>query len=102
MGKKRNRKKHRKNIRLYHTVAPDFSFKVIDGSEIRNLFQLAEQLGNMSDDAFHYHVNEDANHFSNWVLDVFNETRLAKDLSVQKTRPDAQISVLKFLVNQLK
>jgi hypothetical protein len=95
-------KKNKKTKKILKNVKPEFYFKLIDGSEIKNLLELADALDRMTDDVFYYHVNEQRNDFSNWVRDVFNEKDLAESIEKLNNKLETEISVLKFLVNKLK
>ena len=81
---------------------PEFYFKVIDGSEIKNLLELADSLEKMSDDAFYFHVNSQRNDFSNWIRDVFHEDGLADSVAKKGGRLEASICILKFIIEKLK
>jgi len=63
----------RKYSKLLRDAKEEFYFRLIDGSEIKSLRDLADSLANMSDDAFYYHVDENKNDFGNWVRDVFEQ-----------------------------
>jgi len=101
MAKKRGKKKTALKRRVLRNAATGAHFWMIDGSSIKNLLELADKLDKMSDDAFHYHVTEAKNDFSNWINDVFDEKGLAKEFKRMKSRVDAQICVLKHIVKEL-
>jgi hypothetical protein len=91
----------KKNKNILKDTKPEFYFKLIDGSEIKNLLGLADALGKMSDDVFYYHVNEQKNDFSNWIRDIFKQEELATDIMEFKNRLETEASILKFLVKEL-
>jgi len=93
-------KKNKKHV--LRGVTSENSFKSIDGAEISNLMELAESFARMSDDSYYYHVTEGKNDFGNWVRDLFNEHELADNLHRTDSRVEAQATVLKFLVDNLK
>jgi hypothetical protein len=62
-------------------VPEDKVFWCYGGETFKNLHDLASALERMSDEAFKHHVTEHKNDFSNWVMDVFGDTTLAKQLS---------------------
>ena len=80
---------------------PEFYFKLIDGSETKNLQELAEAFHYMSDDVFYYHVNDQKNDFSNWVRDVFKQEKLADIVLKSNSRLEAETNILRFLVKEL-
>ena len=67
-------------------------FWCYDGRVLRNLTELKSAFETMSDDVFHYHVNEYKNDFSKWVKDVIGDNKLSKDL--QKSYNQAQAAIV--------
>ncbi len=63
-------------------VDPSESFWVNKGPVIRNIYELANAIENISDDTFEYHVNEQKNDFSEWVRNVLNDNELADCLFI--------------------
>lgn len=94
--------KNKKTQQMFEDIKPEFYFKLIDGSEIKNLLEFADALEKMSDDAFYYHANEQKNDFSNWIRDIFKEKDLADNIKKSNSKAEAEISILKFLVNKLR
>ena len=90
--------KGRKAAKILDDAKPEFYFKLIDGSEIKNLLELADSLHSMSDDSFYYHVNGKRNDFSNWIKDIFKENDLADNVAGLNSRLEAEICILRFLV----
>ena len=83
--------------------APEkFHFVLHDGRHLRSLYELVDELETMGDDAYRNHANEFKNDFSNWIRDVFDEKHLAEEISRMQGRFDAQRSILKHLVRELK
>jgi hypothetical protein len=70
-------------------VPDDKRFWCQDSKVIKNIGELEEALGNMSDETFRHHSGEDRNDFSNWVGDVVGDEKLARDLSKAKSRVQA-------------
>ena len=62
-------------------VSPEYIFWCHDGRTVKNTQELAETLKNMNDDTFVFHVNANNNDFSNWVSDIIQDKKLARDLS---------------------
>lgn len=73
---------------LLSDVHHQHAFRLRDGSELKNLYELAENLGNMSQEEYQHHVNPDGNDFHNWVLHIVKDEELAKVLSEVRTRKD--------------
>lgn len=48
-------------------ITPELYFRVSDGSILRDIHELAENLPNMSDATFAQHVTRDRNDFADWV-----------------------------------
>ena len=76
-------------------VADDKRFWCQDGKVIKNLGELEEALGNMSDETFRHHAGEVRNDFSNWTRDVVGDEKLARDLSKAKSRIQASKAIAK-------
>ena len=70
-------------------VLDDKRFWCHDSKVIKNLGELEEAFGNMSDETFRHHSGEDRNDFSNWVGDVVGDEKLARDLSEARSRIQA-------------
>jgi hypothetical protein len=62
---------------------------------------LLNELGNMTDETFSYHVNQEKNDFSNWVRDIIEDVKLAKDIAKIKNRQEA-IKVVNERISLLK
>jgi len=67
----------------------DRAFWCCDGRVFRSMKDLADGLADMSDEAFSYHSNNEKHDFSNWLADVIEDEKLAKDLSNSLTRREA-------------
>jgi len=61
-------------------VPEEYVFWCCDGRILKNLRELCDALGAMSDDTFTYHVNAAKNDFHNWVKDIIKDDALASDL----------------------
>ncbi|MBI2868518.1 MAG: hypothetical protein HYX96_01680 [Chloroflexi bacterium] len=70
-------------------VARDAQFWCHDGRTFQNLGELQAALDSMTEDSFHYHVNEGKNDFSNWVSLVIGDQKLARDLRSSSTPAQA-------------
>jgi len=61
-------------------VEGDKRFFCRDGCICNSLRELAGCVGTMSADTFNHHVTPSNNDFSNWILHVFGDDKLAEDL----------------------
>ena len=61
-------------------IKPEEDFRLNNGKIITSLDELAEILKTMDENIFLYHVTKERNDFSNWVRDIFRETKLAEKL----------------------
>lgn len=100
--KKKKATKKGTSKRGIKNAKPEFYFKLIDGSEIKNILELADAFDRMSDDAFYFHVNDNGNHFSCWVRDVFDDKELADEIEKINNKMEAQIKVLRHIIKRLR
>jgi len=75
--------------KLLADVPEDRAFWCSDGRVFKNIRDLSDGLVNMSDETFNYHSNDEKRDFSNWLNDVVEDEKLAKDLSNSITRREA-------------
>ena len=62
------------------------AFWMKNGLKVMNLKELLVSLRTMDDEVFSFHVNKDKNDFKEWIVDVFQDKKLAKDISRLKKR----------------
>ena len=101
MAKRIRLTKSQKRRKGMKTSPEETSFSLNDGTNIRNLMQLAEAMGSISHETYSHHVNEERNDFSAWIRDVLGEKILAKNLVEVSDKTNAQITILKHLVKNL-
>ena len=82
------------------TINPENYFFAHDGRIIKDLFELAEAIEEMSDEAFSHHVTEERNDFSNWVRDVLEEPGLADEIIEICEPARTQVVILKHIVRK--
>ncbi len=87
--------------KLKHQPEAEKWFVLSSGKEIKNIRELAHDLGDMEDFVFGHHVNEHRNDFVNWVKDVFEEMELAEKLSQHKDKKKMQVLVYEHIVDKL-
>lgn len=87
--------------KIKKTIPAEKYFKLSNGKIIKDLKELALAFETMPYDVFNHHANHERNDFSKWVNDIFLEKTLATDLNLTHNSKDAEIVVLKFIVNKL-
>lgn len=92
---KANETKKKSGARAFPEIPPEKYFVLSDGTQIKNMNELALMLDRISDEQFSYHVNENKNDFSNWIRDVFGQHEIADNLSGIKCKKESQIYLLK-------
>jgi hypothetical protein len=90
-----------KPSRLKSTPEHQQWFVLSSGKEIKNLKELAQDLGDMEDFVFDHHVNQTKNDFVNWVRDVFDELELAERISKVKDKKKMQLVVYNYLLEKM-
>ncbi len=75
--------------RLEENIKPDNYFFLKNGTAIRNLDELHEQLAIMDDEVFSYHVNDQKNDFCSWIRDVLKDEGLAELLAHAGSKEEA-------------
>ena len=61
-------------------VMADMKFRCNNGSELKNLKELADALSEMPEETYSHHVTEQNNDFTNWIRDCIRDTALANKL----------------------
>ncbi|MEM4282697.1 MAG: hypothetical protein QXU88_02630 [Candidatus Woesearchaeota archaeon] len=82
------------SLQFLKDVPQEHAFRLKDGPELKNLYELAEKLGQLSEHQFRHHVNDSKNDFKNWVQDVIKDDILATRLARAKDKRVAQLEVL--------
>ncbi len=70
-------------------VPEEYVFRCQDGRIFRDMRELAEALATMTDETFAYHSNAEKKDFSNWVIDIMGDKKLAQDLGKNANRAQA-------------
>ncbi|MEM4259768.1 MAG: DUF5752 family protein [Candidatus Woesearchaeota archaeon] len=78
-----------------------YFFILRDGKKIKNIKELAEEMGKMEDAVFFHHVNDERNDFSNWIRDVFDETELAEQIRHLKNKQEIQKKIYEYIIKEL-
>lgn len=61
-------------------------FYVCNGAQLCSLVDLLGELKTIDDGAFHHHVNEERNDFSNWIRDEIKDKTLANQVGKAKDK----------------
>jgi hypothetical protein len=77
----------------------EHEFVLGDGRRLKTIYELVDALGSMNDDLFSAHVNSEKNDFCNWLRDVFDEKKFAKDMQKIKDRIKLQRQLMKRVVD---
>ena len=75
--------------RLLSRVPEEHVFRCCDGRVLNDMQELRQALATMTDGTFAYHSNKEKKDFSNWVMDIIGDQKLAKDLAKSPDRTDA-------------
>jgi len=78
-------------------IRPEQYFVFNSGIRVKNLRELAEQLNNINKKTFKHHVNTKKNDFSDWIMHVFNEEKLADELREIKSIEETRNKILKYI-----
>jgi len=78
-----------------------YHFFLKDGRKLKSLHELINAFDEMSDEVFHYHVNEEKNDFANWINDVMDEKKLASEIKNAEDMVQTQLKLLKHAVKEL-
>ncbi|HLD04957.1 MAG TPA: DUF5752 family protein [Candidatus Nanoarchaeia archaeon] len=62
-------------------IPPEKRFFLCNGEVLSDVHELMERLKTMDDDVFKYHVNAERNDFANWIRDVFEDKKLAREIA---------------------
>mgnify|MGYP007077445260 CR=1 FL=1 len=86
--------------KLFKNTKPDNYFRLMDGSEIKNVQQLAQSIQGMSEDVFYSHLNEEKNDFSSWIKDVFEDHELAEKVENCRDQNQTELTLLRHLLHR--
>lgn len=85
----------KREINPVNDVLPHHVFNLLDGRQLKNLYDLAEALETMSEDVYSHHANQEKNDFSNWLKHCTNEEELSEEIRNAVNKYHAQAMVLK-------
>jgi hypothetical protein len=98
---RKKRKEVAKHSKLKKEVKSDYYFVLSDGRKIKNVKELAEEMGKMEDAVFFHHVTDERNDFAQWIKDVFDETELAEQISHIKNKHELQKKIYEYILKEL-
>ncbi len=71
---------------LLKNAPAENAFVLRNGRVLKNLHELANALVSMDDETFAHHVSKERNDFANWIQGVFQDEKLAKQVSKIRNR----------------
>ena len=75
---------------LLRNASQDQSFNLANGRVLKNLHELSNALISMDEKTFNHHITKDRNDFSNWILGVFKDEELARQIAKNRNRESMQ------------
>lgn len=76
-------------MNIHQDVKEENKFYCRDGSVLKNLQELAQNLKAISNEAFAHHVNPEKNDFASWISGCYGNDALAKKIAKAKTAKSA-------------
>jgi hypothetical protein len=73
---------------LFKNVKPAEYFRLQNGVVLKNLHDLIDNLEVMDDSTFHHHVKDHKNDFSEWIVKVYTDHKLAEKVGGAKSRAE--------------
>ncbi|MEK6974174.1 MAG: hypothetical protein AABW41_02995 [Nanoarchaeota archaeon] len=86
---KRKRTKKQEAARILQNVPGESVFWAKNGAVLRNVEDLALNIGAMSNEQYSHHVNYEKNDFSSWLREVVKDEILAKDIMHARNKESA-------------
>ncbi len=87
-----------KKIDIYQEApSTEQYFYLHNGIPIKSLAELIDQLVNMDQELFSYHVHSKNNDFANWIRDVFGAKELARRINMSRSAQGMLKSITKYL-----
>lgn len=104
--RKSSKHKKKQNLRentpkIKKDIKNEYFFILRDGRKIKNIKELAEEMGKMEDAVFFHHVSDERNDFANWIKDVFDETELAEQIRHLRNKHEIQKKIYEYLIKEL-
>jgi len=99
---KGSKTKKKKTVKKMKNVPVKNAFYVIDGTVLRNLYDLADKLDKIESQHFNHHVTDEKDDFQAWVKDVIKEMELAEHLLESKSSDTHAKVVYRHIVHKLK
>ncbi len=87
---------------LLRNTSPEQAFVCRNGRVLKNLHELANALVSMDDGTFSHHVTKEKNDFSSWIQGVFQDEKLAKQISKIRNREGIRSKLNDALKEQAK
>ena len=75
-------------------------FVFADGTTVGHYLSLADVLEKIEESVLTHHVNEIKNDFASWILEVFEEQELAKQVKQSKSPDEIRLHIYKHVIKQ--
>ncbi|RMD45539.1 hypothetical protein D6829_02030 [Candidatus Pacearchaeota archaeon] len=75
-----------RSIMLSQEVSKNDALELANGVSVRSVLELFEALDSMDDETFFYHVSENHNDFSDWILENYHDEALSKKVLKIRSR----------------
>lgn len=88
---------NKSDSKLFNQVTGNDCFWVHEGPVICSLSELAQALGEMNQEQYQHHVSHEKNDFANWVEDIFEDQKLARQLRRAPNQRECQKVIMRRL-----
>ena len=90
--------KKNKTINIYQEASStEQYFYLNNGTPLKSLAELIDQLVDMEQELFNHHVSKNNNDFANWVRNVFEQKELARRITLSRSPQGMLNSITKYL-----
>ena len=89
------------SVSLDENVLPEDYLELSKGNVVRNLKELVDALKKMKTEVFRLHVTRSTNDFAEWILEGYNDERLAKKI-LKTTDKSKIIRLLESAIRNIK
>lgn len=88
----------KKKIDIYQEAeSTDQYFYLNNGTPLKSIAELLDQLVDMDQGLFNHHVNKKNNDFANWIRDIFGKKELARRIKLTHSPESMLKSMTKYL-----
>jgi len=87
--------------KLFGKAPEKQEFYLEDGRQLKDVYELIDELETMTEETFKRHVNEIDNHFANWIEHTFGEKSLAEEMRHMHDRIETQRAIMKHMIKEM-